>query len=414
MSDTRATDATLAARVADLDSLTSAAADTGAGPAPDFAQAAASAREAFLAAYRPDGDGAAGAVLEFQRAFLTAAKRWERDGFADVNAPADAAAAARELGSAAPALHRRGVAAFEAGDADAAAELLRNAVGEAVDLELLNDLAVICDLDGRPEEADALLRACLAIDPDRTDARENLDALAARMAERRSAQPARPLDPKPLTSEPAAWRLAATLGGDDPSCPERAYPGMGMPDVMSDHASRYAFVLQHVGGMNVLDLGCGTGYGSEMLTWTAASVRGFDLWQPEAHEHPLWPGGAELNYGHDLCRDPLPRADAAVMFEVIEHLGDAPAALRTAFGAVDMIIASFPNPLYHGSQVNDYHVNDWTLDQFERELEAAARTRFGALQLRHLYQLGEGLLTAGRNPEASYWIVVARGVDPRW
>jgi predicted TPR repeat methyltransferase len=30
----------------------------------------------------------------------------------------------------------------------------------------------------------------------------------------------------------------------------------------------------------VLDLGCGTGYGTEMLSWTARRVRGFDRWEP--------------------------------------------------------------------------------------------------------------------------------------
>src|SRR3712207_7362513 len=48
---------------------------------------------------------------------------------------------------------------------------------------------------------------------------------------------------------------------------------------------------------------------------------------------PVWSGGAILTYGHDLCQHPLPPADAAVMFEVIEHLADAPAALRRAWRA---------------------------------------------------------------------------------
>jgi SAM-dependent methyltransferase len=71
---------------------------------------------------------------------------------------------------------------------------------------------------------------------------------------------------------------------------ERAFPGMPRPDIISEHTSRYAYALSLIGGKHVLDLGCGTGYGSEMLSWSAASVRGFDLWQPAADEHPRWPG----------------------------------------------------------------------------------------------------------------------------
>jgi hypothetical protein len=101
------------------------------------------------------------------------------------------------------------------------------------------------------------------------------------------------------------------------------------------------------------------------------------------------------------------------MFEVIEHLPDAPPALAIAFGAVGEIVGSFPNPVYHGSWMNQYHVNDWTLEQFERELETAARAsgRFAGVELTHHHQaVRSPLLQPGRDPESSYWVVHARGI----
>jgi len=205
-----------------------------------------------------------------------------------------------------------------------------------------------------------------------------------------------------------AWRDSKTLGGPDLELPERAFPGMPNAALIAEHCIRYAFAQSLVPLMRVLDLGCGTGYGSEMLTWVADSVHGFDLWEPEEHERPEWPGGAVLTYGHDLCSRPLPPAHAAVMFEVIEHLYDAPGALRLAFAAAPLLITSFPNPKYHGSHINKYHLNDWTLEQFERELHEAAKERYVSLKLTHLQQLHGGpLLVPGRDPEGSYWIVVA-------
>jgi len=289
----------------------------------------------------------------------------------------------------------KALAALEDGRVTEAQEWLRQALAETTELEWLNDLAVLAHQAGDANAAEALLRAVLAIDPGREDAAENLAALVAQ------------------TGPDARWRRSHTLGGPDPGMYERAFPGMPRPDIISEHTSRYAYALGLVGGKHVLDLGCGTGYGSEMLSWSAASVRGFDLWEPGADEHPQWPGVRELNYGHDLCKHPLPPADLAVMFEVIEHLPDAPRALAIAFGAVGEIVGSFPNPVYHGSWMNQYHLNDWELERFERELEAAAVAsgRFTGVELTHHHQaVRSPLLQPGRDPESSYWVVHARGI----
>jgi cephalosporin hydroxylase len=290
----------------------------------------------------------------------------------------------------------RAGAAYAAGDARRGHEILRAALAGALDLEALNDLAVLAHASGAAEEAVALLDAVLAIDPEREDARENRAALEQ-------------------AGDGAAWRASAELGGSNPKMAERAFPGMGRADVLSEHTLRYSFALGFVGDRHVLDLGCGTAYGSEMLSWAAASVRGYDLWEPTPEQRPRWPGPTELNYGHDLCRDPLPPADVAVMFEVIEHLPDAPAALRIAWRAVDTIVGSFPNPVHHGSWMNEYHVNDWTLEEFEAHLTASAAERWGAVDLEHYHQpVGSALVVPGRDPDASFWIAVARGSgEPR-
>jgi SAM-dependent methyltransferase len=287
--------------------------------------------------------------------------------------------------------HDVAIAAIEAGDVERGHALLADAVSASVDVELLNDLGVVTSMLGRLGEAEAILTTAAMLDEGRADVSENLAALAE-------------------LRDGKAWRARPDVGGTDPRMWERAFPGMPNHGTMSEHAARYAFALQFAGGRDVLDLGCGTGYGSEMLTWAAARVRGFDIWQPEPGQAPQWPGGAELNYGHDLCRDQLPEAELATAFEVIEHLPDAPAALRRALSAVDVLVASFPNPEHHGSHMNQWHVNDWTLDEFEGELHSAAFGRFAGLEVQHWHQpLGSTLLREGRDPEASFWVVVARG-----
>jgi SAM-dependent methyltransferase len=294
-------------------------------------------------------------------------------------------------------LHSAAVVAIGEGRVEEGREQLLALVRGQIDVEQVNDLAVASHMTGRLEEANALLQAARAVAGDHPDIVENLALLAALRAERAR-----------------AWRGVPGVGGTDSRMWERAFPGMPNHSTMGEHCVRYAFAMSRLGGCDVLDLGCGTGYGSEMLTWSARRVRGYDIWQPADDQRPQWPGGAELHYGHDLCSDPLPRADAATMFEVIEHLPDAPAALRIAWGAVDTIIGSFPNPVHHGSHMNQWHVNDWSLDAFEAELRRTGGRVFETVEIEHFQQpLGSVLLHPGRDPEASFWVVVARGSGRR-
>jgi hypothetical protein len=198
--------------------------------------------------------------------------------------------------------------------------------------------------------------------------------------------------------------------GEVRDMPERATLRMEDIPTLSQHVIRYGWALQHVGGLHVLDLGCGVAYGSEILSWGARSVEGFDLWRPPDGAVRAWEGPARLHWGHDLCADPLPRANAAVLFEVLEHLPAPEAALRLAFEAVDMLVASFPNPRWYGSQLNPHHVNDWPLERVEHELGAAARASHTRVEIERFSQridLG-GPILPGAGPDDDFWLFLVR------
>src|SRR5580704_11119932 len=63
-----------------------------------------------------------------------------------------------------------------------------------------------------------------------------------------------------------------------------------LPDVPEEnywyrrHLAVYEWIGARVAGRRVLDMACGEGYGSEVLSRSAASVVGVDA-NPEAHEH---------------------------------------------------------------------------------------------------------------------------------
>jgi hypothetical protein len=288
------------------------------------------------------------------------------------------------------------VSDLEAGRIQEGVEGLRELVASAVDTEHLNDLAVATQMAGDLEGAEALLRAARIIGGDRPDVLENLEAVTQLRA-----------------ASDRSWRSAPGLAGHDPTgrgVPERAHPGMAVSKVLGEHCARYALALWMFGGQDVLDLGCGTGYGTEMLSWSARRVRGFDLWEPDASQRPRWPGAVELTYGHDLCRDPLPRADAATMFEVLEHLADGPAALNLAFRAVSTMFVSFPNPEYQGSHLNPHHVNDWSLDEVETAITEAAGRYHVNVSIDHFQQHGV-ILELGRDPEAGFWVMLVQATE---
>jgi hypothetical protein len=154
----------------------------GSEPPADWPWLARFLRREFSWHYTPDEDGPLSGALAFSMLFyrfLSHAKRWERAGFPDVDLPSDPAVALRDLAHDGRVLHGAGLEALASGDADRATELLRRSVAEQLDVDVLNDLAVLMAQAGRTDEARSLLETCIVVAPDHADARENLADLAA-------------------------------------------------------------------------------------------------------------------------------------------------------------------------------------------------------------------------------------------
>jgi SAM-dependent methyltransferase len=187
----------------------------------------------------------------------------------------------------------------------------------------------------------------------------------------------------------------ATLHGDDqhvadyastdlgvPSA-ERMVPGANASPYMIEHVGRYLWAMSIARGNDVVDLGCGDGYGTFMLSWTAASAHGVDL-NSRAIERAANRYPDACYTVADICSpDKLPAASVAVCFEVLEHLEKASNLLHAAAQRYPRLLISFPNPLLGGSHINPHHVNDWPLSALKRQLRKA-----GARSLRGYHQRG--------------------------
>ena len=108
-----------------------------------------------------------------------------------------------------------------------------------------------------------------------------------------------------------------------------------LPDVPEEnywyrrHLAVYEWIGARVLGRRVLDMACGEGYGSEVLSRTAAAVVGVDA-NPEAHEHARLRYQREnLGFERGLVEtfgEPG-SYDAVVFLQTIEHVQDPVAVL---------------------------------------------------------------------------------------
>ena len=93
------------------------------------------------------------------------------------------------------------------------------------------------------------------------------------------------------------------------------------------HIQRYAWASKWAAGKRVVDLGCGCGYGSFILSMVAEHVLGMDR---NIEAFLFAKGHFERTncrfYQADLMTSHIPPADVYIAFEVLEHLRD-PAAL---------------------------------------------------------------------------------------
>src|SRR5262245_11952948 len=136
---------------------------------------------------------------------------------------------------------------------------------------------------------------------------------------------------------------------------ERIDPGTCEERLVLDHYARYCFAAQFVAAKRVLDVACGTGYGSQLLRAAgAAAVVGVDIAAEAIDFARLHHSGDGLTFilgdAHRLSEMlAAERFDVIVSFETVEHLTDPALFLRECcrVAADDaLMVLSVPNELH--------------------------------------------------------------------
>jgi len=185
--------------------------------------------------------------------------------------------------------------------------------------------------------------------------------------------------PPPTQTRPSAERFV----------PE-TMPGL----IQAEHEGRYRWAAGAVEGREVLDAGCGVGYGAEMLAEAGASrIVGLDIAAEAVQDAILRTNSiAEFVVG-DLERLPFTPCsfDVVVCFEVIEHVHRGELALdelRRVLRPGGVLIVSSPNRNVY-LPGNPHHVHEYT----PSELHAALTKRFRHVTLYRQHQWIASLVT---------------------
>ncbi|MCW3063846.1 MAG: Methyltransferase type 11 [Solirubrobacterales bacterium] len=168
-----------------------------------------------------------------------------------------------------------------------------------------------------------------------------------------------------------------------------------LPDVPEEnywyrrHLAVYEWIGARVLGRRVIDMACGEGYGSEVLSRGAASVVGVDA-NPEAHDHArLRYARQNLRFERDLVDRFAEPCDAVVFLQTIEHV-PAPGATLDHFRSLlepgGVAYVSTPNlltlaPPGAEKSENPWHVREYRAEEF-RELCLA---HFASVELLGLF-----------------------------
>ena len=199
---------------------------------------------------------------------------------------------------------------------------------------------------------------------------------------------------------------------DPEGASERMVPGRSPYGTLVAHLQRYRFAASVAGcPERALDIGCGAGYGLGLL-----GVRegfGIDI-SAEAVElaRSMYGGMTFFRSGVEGA-DIGTRVDLVTAFEIVEHLPDHHALFDSAARNLKedgRFILSVPNPRYHGTGANRFHVRDIT----GGHLEVMAKDRFGEVSFHHQAHdvhgdlSGRYLVREGLDPEAEFWLAVGK------
>ena len=165
-----------------------------------------------------------------------------------------------------------------------------------------------------------------------------------------------------------------------------------LPDVPEEnywfrrHLAVYEWIAERCAGLDVVDMACGEGYGTEVLARRARRVTGVDA-NPDAHEHArvkyTRPG---VRFVRDLIETYVEPCDAVVFLQTIEHVKEPEKVLAHFKAMASTSYVSTPNLLTLAPPGAEKSDNPWHLREYRaREFRALCESVFDRVELYGLF-----------------------------
>lgn len=150
-------------------------------------------------------------------------------------------------------------------------------------------------------------------------------------------------------------------------------PGKTSQRVEQDNVERYKFTVRFTKGLNVLDIACGVGYGSNILKEAGTRVDGVDI-SEEAIDY------AKTNYpdinftvADAVKYVPNKKYDVIVSHVTIEQIKDYRIVLENFYKWLipgGLLIISSPNRVITSvNLMHSFHAQEFTTDELQNELK---------------------------------------------
>jgi SAM-dependent methyltransferase len=179
---------------------------------------------------------------------------------------------------------------------------------------------------------------------------------------------------------------------------ERTIPGLDVENYwFRRHEVVYQRLASRCAGLDVLEAGCGEGYGADLISRVARRVIALDYDETTvAHVRTHYPR-VEVMHGN-LAELPLADAsvDVVVNFQVIEHLWDQPQFVRECARVLrpsGLLMVSTPNRITFSpgrdTPINPFHTRELNADELSRLLIDAGFTSVSMSGVFHGPRLAE-------------------------